>query len=351
MALEKHNIVCSIFLATLITFQLKYYASETTKRSRALKHKDTVKIVMGDQDVIDCVNMNKQLSSNHHNIDDNNKDLKSAFKGEIIQAWHKHEKCPGGTVPIRRRTSYIIRKHPSLLRRHFNSSLNESTIEKHEYVLIRSNDTRYYGATATLTVWKPKVDHNEFSLTQLWISSGNGTELNTIEVGWIRDSYKTTGYYDSDCPGFVQTDFSIKIGGPIFPISIAGGPIIAVTIMVFKDSSYGNWWLSYNGVIIGYFPNNLFTSLSNYAEKVDIGGEIVNLENNGHHTPTQMGSGLYPHQSGASFVTGIKLFDQDRNPINESILSLMVSTPQCYGVYVSNNKIFYGGPGYSEFCR
>ncbi|XP_047340142.1 uncharacterized protein LOC124943710 [Impatiens glandulifera] len=245
--------------------------------------------------------------------------MELASNGEISQDWHKYEKCPEGTVPIRRSTSSITRKHPSLLRRHFNSSLVQSPKGIHEYALVRSKDNQYYGATATLSVWKPKVEVNELSLAQLWISSGYGVNLNTIEVGWMRDYYTTTGCYDIDCPGFVQTNFNIQLGHPI-PISTVGGPTCAIRIMVYKDGKNGNWWLDYNGVDIGYFPKNLFTSLSEYAQRVDFGGEIVNKENEGHHTTTQMGNGLYPHETGASFITGIKLYGRDRKPVKGNIL-------------------------------
>ncbi|XP_047340134.1 uncharacterized protein LOC124943702 [Impatiens glandulifera] len=178
--------------------------------------------------------------------------MESASNGEISQYWHKDGKCPKGTVPIRRSASSITRKHPSLLRRHFNSSLVERPTNTREYALVRSHDDRYFGGSATLTIWKPKVEDNEFSLTQLWITSGNGANLNTIEVGWMvypdiygddeprffiywtRDGYNTTGCYDFDCPGFVQTDFIVKLGQPISRISTVGGRMIGINIMIYK---------------------------------------------------------------------------------------------------------------------
>ncbi|XP_047340140.1 uncharacterized protein LOC124943709 [Impatiens glandulifera] len=274
--------------------------------------------------------------------------MESTSKGEISQDWKKHRKCLE-----ERNTSSITRKQHSLLRPHFNSSLiigPDGMI--HEYASVRSYvDGRFFGASATLTVWKPKVGHNEFSLTQIWIMSGFGSNRNTIEVGWIADNYNTTGCYDSDCPGFVQVDFSVKLGQAISPISIVGGEIIGIRIMVYKDGVNGHWWLDYNGVDIGYFPKNLFTSLSEYAQRVDFGGEIVNARNNGHHTTTHMGNGLYPHETGASFITGIKLYGRDRKPVKGNILQPIVSVVPCYRVNLINDTIFYGGPGYSELCR
>lgn len=45
---------------------------------------------------------------------------------------------------------------------------------------------KYYGAKATINVWKPKIQQsNEFSLSQIWILGGSfGQDLNSIEGGW-----------------------------------------------------------------------------------------------------------------------------------------------------------------------
>ncbi|XP_047340136.1 uncharacterized protein LOC124943704 [Impatiens glandulifera] len=365
---------------TLITWQFIYYVSGTTKSSRGLKHQDTVQTIVqtieGD-DVIDCVYINNQLASNHRPIDDNTKDLEmerssypveikmeSTSNGEISQGWQKYGKCPEGTVPIRRSTNSITRKHPSP---HFNSSLFVGIDgQVHEHAIVKSFG-RLFGASATFTVWKPEVEHNEFSLAQIWISSGDDENMNTIEVGWIvsprrygddqprlftfwtRDGYNTTGCYDHDCAGFVQIDFSIQLGQPIFP-STLGGQLTFLTIMVYKDDGEdGHWWLDVNGILIGYFPKNLFTSLSEYADRVDFGGEILNNENEGHHTTTQMGNGLYAHENGTSTVSEIKVYDQYRNPVEELHEVFMTANP-CYGALVFGNSIFYGGPGYSTIC-
>ncbi|XP_047340131.1 uncharacterized protein LOC124943699 [Impatiens glandulifera] len=340
-------------------------------------HKGYFKGGNGGDDVIDCVNINNQLASNHRPIDDNTKDLEterssypveikmeSTSNGELSQGWQKYGKCPEGTVPIRRSTNSITRKHPSP---HFNSSLFVGIDEQvHEYAIVKSVG-RLFGASATFTVWKPEVEHNEFSLAQIWISSENDENMNTIEVGWIvsprrygddqprlftfwtRDGYNTTGCYDHDCAGFVQIDFSIQLGQPIFP-STLGGQLTFLTIMVYKDyGEDGHWWLYVNGIIIGYFPKNLFTSLSEYADRVDFGGEILNKENEGHHTTTQMGNGLYAHENGTSTVSEIKVYDQYRNPVEE-LHEVFITDSPCYGLLVFGNSIFYGGPGYSAIC-
>ncbi|GAB4842363.1 hypothetical protein Ancab_012333 [Ancistrocladus abbreviatus] len=42
-----------------------------------------------------------------------------------------------------------------------------------------------HGAQANINVWNPPTMHGDFSLAQIWISSGRRDELNTIEAGWM----------------------------------------------------------------------------------------------------------------------------------------------------------------------
>ncbi|EOA25677.1 hypothetical protein CARUB_v10019036mg, partial [Capsella rubella] len=55
------------------------------------------------------------------------------------------------------------------------------------YVVVRSKSLpKMYGAKATISVWRPSMEtRDEFSLAQVWITSGNYLEnnLNCIEVG------------------------------------------------------------------------------------------------------------------------------------------------------------------------
>ena len=43
-----------------------------------------------------------------------------------------------------------------------------------------------------INVWAPHVESlDEFSLAQIWIVSGSGKDLNTIEVGWQACYFRT----------------------------------------------------------------------------------------------------------------------------------------------------------------
>eukprot|EP00850_Spirogloea_muscicola_P026526 SM008035S22601 [mRNA] locus=s8035:275:540:+ [translate_table: standard] len=49
-----------------------------------------------------------------------------------------------------------------------------------------------------------------------------------------RDAYKTTGCYNLDCSGFIQTNNAVFIGGKISPVSSYAGAQYEYTVLVFK---------------------------------------------------------------------------------------------------------------------
>lgn len=55
-----------------------------------------------------------------------------------------------------------------------------------QHAIAYVEDGRFYGAKATMNVWKPQIqDTNEFSLSQIWVLGGTfDLDLNSIEAGW-----------------------------------------------------------------------------------------------------------------------------------------------------------------------
>ncbi|CAH2059726.1 unnamed protein product [Thlaspi arvense] len=233
-----------------------------------------------------------------------------------------------------------------------------------------------YGMTATLSVWKPKVEDREIelSISQVWVSSGSYKKKNlqTIEIGWqvypqlynndktrlftfwTNDTYQT-GCYNLRCPGFVQTNRNIILGGAITPISVFGGRQSELDILVWKDRKHGNWWLSLgNGdnSLVGYWPAELFTSVDP-ADEVSWGGEIVDTHRFGRHTKTQMGSGHYPMEGfgKASYIRNLASIDINNNlqPIPKSNTDTQISKYyKVKNLETDNEPYFYfGGTGLS----
>ncbi|THU71664.1 hypothetical protein C4D60_Mb04t03860 [Musa balbisiana] len=147
----------------------------------------------------------------------------------IAQLWRASgETCPRGTVPIRRTTE------EEALR-----------VRKHERKLVEG------AGETTYNVWTPAVANTgEFSLSQFWLTSGTyPNDLNTIEAGWqvlygngyprffiywTADAYQSTGCYDLTCPGFVQTNNDIVVGGSINPTSTYDGEQSEMKLLVWK---------------------------------------------------------------------------------------------------------------------
>ncbi|XP_059636896.1 protein neprosin-like [Cornus florida] len=293
---------------------------------------------------------------------------------ELIQLWHKNEQCPQGTIPIRRTPKHYNYhpNNPSL----FHNKLVGAGNFTHEYAVADAVlDENCYGGQASVSVWNPKTELTEFSLSQIWVGSQSQQGSNTIEAGWTvnprryhdnmtrffiywtGDNYKSTGCYDLDCPGFVQTSRNFAIGSAIPGTSIYGGMPFDITITVYKDKKTGNWWLMVQNLVVGYWPASLFKGFADGASRLTWGGEIINRKSAGHHTTTEMGSGRFSSQGyeRSSYFRNVKFIDSSntlRDPVD---LIQYVSNPQCYDLQFMNNtgfgiSFFYGGPGYSARC-
>ena len=223
---------------------------------------------------------------------------------------------------------------------------------------------------------------SEASIMQLWVVGGTGGSLETIEAGWLKNPdgytwgkdyphlflFASKGNYSSyqwdNGSWFVQTDNSVNLGGKLTLSSTPGGNQYSTKYYIYKDgaSSTGDWWFSYDGVWVGYFPYTEFTSsgLRYGAETFDMGGEIVNDEPSGRHTKTDMGSGYQP-TSGfgyAAYMRIIRWVDTNNYWVIPGSLAYSRDDPDCYNVAPHYNGgaswetyIYLGGEGYnSQTC-
>ncbi|XP_024006396.1 uncharacterized protein LOC18010864 [Eutrema salsugineum] len=292
---------------------------------------------------------------------------------QTLEARVSTVQCPVGKVPIRRHEAIVDdRIYPK-------TGGNMTFTPKHEYAEAYTNaGHKLYGTKATINVWDPMVEdrENEASISQIWLTSGDfeTNDLNTIEVGWqvcpglyndskprlfvywTGDGYKTSGGYNLQKPGFIQTSNNIVLGGAISPISSFGGTQYEITILVWKDSKMINWWLSLgsDNSIVGYWPAEIFTSLADHASTVDWGGEIVDSHKFGRHTKTQMGSGHFPEEGfkKASYFRNLEFVDN-----NNSLQKIQQFRLVAEGIYYKIKNLhtdewgthfFYGGPGFSH---
>lgn len=324
----------------------------------------------------------------------------------LPQIWHNDGSCPLGTIPLRRTseqdfrrwaastsspTAYGTKRHKparsqpsSVASRNADGdplgiSINGDGLSNHEHAIAYIEGEEIYGTSAVLSVWDPWVEaSNEFSLSQIWILGGSfDNDLNSIEAGWqvspelygdgrprffiywTTDGYEATGCYNLLCSGFVQTSDTVAIGAAISPVSRVGSSQYQIEIMIWKDPRQGNWWMAFEGShIVGYWPAELFSHLSNYAANmVEWGGEVVNSRPDSHHTGTQMGSGRFAEGGfgAASFFHSLQVVDAHNNLQPISNLQTLAENPNCYDIKSLQDQtwgsaFYYGGPGRNQLC-
>ncbi|XP_047313237.1 uncharacterized protein LOC124916548 [Impatiens glandulifera] len=429
MPLCDHLLLVTIVIILTHRFNLVLgmnYTSEL-RLQRIQKHLDRINkpsvytIQSHDGDIIDCVHKRKQPAFDHpllkkHKIqrirpempkgmrlmkkDDgvremNSNSNSSSSKGgegeedkRAWQTWHENgQRCPKGTVPVRRSTVADVLRAKSLYnfgkktRNSFPLSLRPDPPEVldsgngHEHAIAYTGASEeVYGAKATINVWDPSIQEvNEFSLSQIWVLSGSfdGSDLNSIEAGWqvspelygdsrprlftywTSDSYEATGCYNLLCAGFIQTNSRIAIGAAISPVSSSDGSQFDITILIWKDPKLGNWWMSFgDNTLVGYWPVELFTHLADRATMVEWGGEVVNSRPDGLHTRTQMGSGRFADDGfgKASYFRNLEVVDSDNSLSSVRDISILAENTNCYNIKSSYTKewgthFYYGGPG------
>ncbi|KAI4336190.1 hypothetical protein L6164_014746 [Bauhinia variegata] len=354
-------------------------------------NKPAVKTIKSpDGDLIDCVLSDHQPAFDHRELKGQKPlDPPERPKGysnaetvkESFQLWtDSGESCPEGTVPIRRTTEEDILRASSIRRfgrkpRHVR---RDSTGSGHEHAVVFVNGEQYYGAKASINVWTPRVtDQYEFSLSQIWVIAGSfGNDLNTIEAGWqvspelygdtyprfftywTTDAYQATGCYNLLCSGFIQTNNRIAIGAAISPRSAYNGRQFDIGLMVWKDPKHGHWWLEFgSGLLVGYWPDFLFSHLRSHANMVQFGGEIVNSRSRGYHTGTQMGSGHFAEEGfrKAAYFRNLQVVDWDNNLLPLSNIHQLADHSNCYDIRQGRNNVwgtyfYYGGPGRNVRC-
>jgi hypothetical protein len=340
-----------------------------------------------DGDLIDCIISHQQPAFNHPKLKGqkpldpperpkgyNGNNAENATNN--FQLWaDSGEECPKGTIPIRRTTEQDFLRASSVRRfgRKPRGVRRDSTGTGHEHAVMFVNGEQYYGAKASINVWTPRVtDQYEFSLSQIWVIAGSfGNDLNTIEAGWqvspelygdnyprfftywTTDAYQATGCYNLLCSGFIQTNNRIAIGAAISPRSIYNGRQFDIGLMVWKDPKHGHWWLEFgSGLLVGYWPANLFSHLRSHASMVQFGGEIVNSHSRGYHTGTQMGSGHFSEEGfrKAAYFRNLQVVDWDNNLLPLSNIHQLADHSNCYDIKEGRNNVwgtyfYYGGPG------
>ncbi|CAN1168559.1 hypothetical protein LINPERHAP2_LOCUS27881, partial [Linum perenne] len=340
-----------------------------------------------EDEIIDCVDIYKQPSFNHSLLKNHTLQLKrnpypneletkeSANLSEHTQMWHrKGEYCPDGTVAILR--SSVTDLPPKKPFNRITSDYKKSDAPKvanAEYATAFLPGKDYHGANAVINLWNPRVESKEFSASQIWVTDGGGSKIESIEAGWMvptlypyptffiywtNDGYNTSGCYNLHCSGFILTTTKVALGARIVPFSTYSGSQKIITVKINQDLKTSNWWLYFQDEQVGYWPGSLFRNLRTSASLLEWGGEIINKNKNGLHTDTQMGSGHFPSEgySKAAYFRSLEYVDGGGYDNPADGLTGHASRPECYDIDVRNPAgefgvhFFFGGPGFSNDC-
>ncbi|CAN1168564.1 hypothetical protein LINPERHAP2_LOCUS27881 [Linum perenne] len=277
--------------------------------------------------------------------------------------WHrKGEYCPDGTVAILRSsvTDLPPKKPFNRITSDYKNESKSHTLKlvclQYATAFLPGKD--YHGANAVINLWNPRVESKEFSASQIWVTDGGGSKIESIEAGWMNDGYNTSGCYNLHCSGFILTTTKVALGARIVPFSTYSGSQKIITVKINQDLKTSNWWLYFQDEQVGYWPGSLFRNLRTSASLLEWGGEIINKNKNGLHTDTQMGSGHFPSEgySKAAYFRSLEYVDGGGYDNPADGLTGHASRPECYDIDVRNPAgefgvhFFFGGPGFSNDC-
>ncbi|CAH8334789.1 unnamed protein product [Eruca vesicaria subsp. sativa] len=320
-------------------------------------------IVVGNIDDFDCVDIYKQPAFQHPLLK-HHKIPEKFISNKSFNRKKKHKTndqiCPKGTVAILKQRSRTESLH-----------LNSYGQFGHHFAVMETfPDERsiYRGAQADISIHNLTLRNNQLSKSQIWLENGPPGELNSIQVGWAvhprvygdsatrftiywtADGYKTTGCYNTNCPGFVILTRKPSIGSIFKLSSVYGGDkTVIFTPHVFQDGFFGCWALKVDDEIIGYWPRELFTHLKKGASRVRFGGNTF-MSPDGISPP--MGNGHFPlqdYQRSASFLH-VKLTDRNYHSFEAKNI-LRNADSRCYRLMdryytEQNGKSFsFGGAG------
>ncbi|XP_020276636.1 uncharacterized protein LOC109850955 isoform X2 [Asparagus officinalis] len=317
-----------------------------------------VKTIMSeDGDIIDCVDIYKQPAFDHPLLGDHTIEMRPSFIPAIKegsnsrrflpqQTWQKKESCPEGTIPIQRiRETYPMR----IDQKKFgpNGEFSECKVEMARVDVY--NGGPYFGAQATFNVWNLHVEASEWSLNSI---STYDPHYSFIEAGWA-DRTKDVGCFNLRCPGFVHVSKSVMLGAVMPQVSAYGGEQVDYNFVTYKDPVQRKWWILYEGEPVGYWP---FALIEGFEESAHIswGGSICDMQVNGFHTTSQMGSGHFPMEGygKASHIRDILVMDSNKNFVPPCCIQYFSSYEGCYKVDTCKSFpddkgpcIYYGGTG------
>ncbi|XP_058744753.1 protein neprosin-like isoform X1 [Vicia villosa] len=329
--------------------------------------------------IVDCIDINNQPAFDHPLLINHKLQKNPSFRTTITNNRRnsvnistkatfgiQKDKCPIGTVPIKRTTKDSLISEKS----YFTNSLFDH-IHGNHYAEVYSDAERsdsFVGVYGTSSVYNVNVQNGQSSSAVMYIRNGPDS-TNYIGMGWhvapelyndsathfyvvwTTDNFKNKGCFNLQCSGFVQTSRKNYLGGRFVNTSVIDGRMIEMKMSIVQDHDTKNWWVSNENEMIGYFPASLFPDMP--FLQVGWGGRTSSTQ--GGPSPP-MGSGRFPADDKydhASYFINIKFQYKNTNTSPEdSLIHVVSDKPNCYyAKYFEKNfaelgyALQFGGPG------
>ncbi|KAK9735150.1 hypothetical protein RND81_04G186800 [Saponaria officinalis] len=237
----------------------------------------------------------------------------------------------------------------------------------HAVVRTKANDAKkFMGAGATLALYKPNVQNNQWSSSRIKLSNGD----DSIETGFMvnpevfkdneahsyaKFSAGGRGCINKQCPGFVEVSPGYLGITPDHYTTIGSGYYWECNVTIDKHQDDGHWWLSviYNNTKIfqiGYWPKSLFSSpLAEVASQIEWGGEINNPGTSA--SQPEMGNGYKAVNINATHFRQVTTVNESFQKVPSNDFEVFQDcspfyTAQDYGYYDETwgHLITFGGP-------
>lgn len=334
------------------------------ERQLNILNKPPVKTIHTQRGVIyDCIEFHKQPAFDNpllknHEIPKIHETASTRPHKTLVMT--QIEECPKGTVPIRRTT-----KEDLIRAKYLSSASNTAGDEYRAGMTLQIEGERFFGVKGVANIWQPRVNPDQFSGAETAIRAGPVEQMNEIQFGWTvnpqlygdnltamfaywtSDGGKSTGCYNTLCPGFVQVDPKSTPDMYLVNISVVGGTQYGLHMEISMDRETENWWLILEDTTkIGYWPAELFQRLNLGAEYIYWGGRVKS----GQDGIPEMASGNLPnrHPDHAGYYSKLQYKNQDDIPgIPDDRVQLTVDCKASYNSLWDNEHtiLHYGGPG------
>ncbi|XP_074276519.1 protein neprosin-like [Silene latifolia] len=303
--------------------------------------KPTIKTIQDElEDTYDCVDFYKQPAFDHPLLKNHTfyPEMKPSSTSEnsllacnrfMNNMKLKDGGCPKGTVPIRRINKdefYQIKKFTKEYSRYNNNALQP--LPGTHIAIVQTNSdpstTTYYGVGGELNVYDLSIKPSQYSSGEFIIQNGD----DRIKVGWTAGQ---SHCFNALCPGFVHTKGDVPIDGYFSPTSKRGAEPSFFDLRIHQDANTGHWWLEVCGIPIGFWPKEIFSTMSTSATYVAVGGEVYSPPN---QPLPPMGNGYYPVNdiTRSAYCTNFVVLNQNLTPINPENTETL-SDDYHYGVY------------------